>query len=133
MNKTLELITSTVASSGMLPDENSQAKEAIEYFKKKYEGITYNATTDTFIYRDVEFDYFLSGSCIPLDDSNPTGRHNGYLLVDKEFSDLWLCDYDDPEDMWQQYLKHKKMQQKLYAYTPPKVSWLEKLLRKIGL
>lgn len=74
--------------------------EAQSFFELKYPEIVYDEITDSYKYRDFEFDYFKAA----------IGTPNQYLLVDKIDSRLWLCTYGEKEEMWENFVKEKQKQ-----------------------
>ena len=102
--------------------------EAIEYIEETYSGASYNKNTDTFSYRGMEFDYFVSGRFVSMDGS-PTKYKCGYLLVDREFRQNWVFTYGDPEEMWINFINHRKLTEKIN--TPPKRTLIERILNFI--
>ena len=92
-------------TSSLATFETEQSNDKIEaqfILKEMYPEIIYDSITDSYEYRGYKFDYFKSGIGFP------SGSPNGYLLVDKENSQLWLFSYGEKEDRWQDYLKNKE-------------------------
>ncbi len=81
---------------------NSMSKaysnDAKEFLLSRYSDAVYFEEYDYYEYRGYKFDYFMSGIAI-------SGNRNSYLLVDREYSQLWLFDYGNIEDRWNDFLK----------------------------
>ena len=93
-------LTSSLAS---FSDESSDDKiKAQKFFNKKYIGIIYDFTTDSYEYRGYKFDYFKCGLGV-----NPVNlsfnNQDSYMLVDKNNAQLWLFTYGDSEERWNDY------------------------------
>jgi hypothetical protein len=74
--------------------------EAKEQFSKDYLGISFEEESGDFIYRGVRFDFFKAGMSID-------GGKDGYILVDKLSTRLWLFNYGDKEARWKEFLNER--------------------------
>lgn len=77
--------------------------EAQEYFKEIYPDIAYIEESDSFLYRDYEFNYFKSGK----QNKFVFPEKGSYTLVDKDFDYVWLFKFGDQEVRWNEYLRNR--------------------------
>lgn len=78
----------------------AKKSKPIDYLSKIYPSIAYDQNTDSFLYRGEKFDYFAAGISIE------TGLYS-YLLVCPEDTRIWLGDYGDKNDRWNEYIRSK--------------------------
>jgi len=86
-------------SIAIVNENDTDKKEAFNYFSNLYPGIEYQSSTDTYRYRDLMFDYFKSGIGI----NGP----NTYLLVSKGYPNIWLFTYGNKENRWDEFIRRK--------------------------
>lgn len=83
-------------------EKPSDRSEAQIYLKNKYSSIIYDSITDSYELKGEKFDYFKSGLMFTVPSSH------SYMLISKEYNDLWLFTYGTDDEMWEQYLKNKE-------------------------
>lgn len=98
MNKTYAL---TIPTISLLCEQLSNKNDAKEFLLTKYINAIYHEEDDFYEYRGYKFDYFMSGISF-------NGSKNSYLLVDREFNQLWLFDYGNIEDRWSDFIEMRR-------------------------